>query len=42
VRRARHAESILHTLGDSGIIAEQDARKERGLRFGKDLRDDAR
>ena len=40
VRCARRAKGVLHTLGDAGIIAEQDAREERSLRFGESLRDD--
>ena len=37
---ACRAERILHIFGNAGVIAEQDAREERGLRFGQDLRDD--
>lgn len=39
---AHRVERILHALGDTGIIAEQDAREKRGLRFrhAMRLRDD--
>ena len=40
MRRAGRAERILHALGDAGIVAEQDAGEERGLRLRQDLRDD--
>ena len=40
MRRARGAEGVLHILGNACIIAKQDAREQRGLRLGKNLRDD--
>jgi hypothetical protein len=38
--RACGAECIVHALGNAGIVAEQDAGEQRGLRFGEDVRDD--
>jgi hypothetical protein len=37
---ARGAKGVLHALGNARVVAEQNTREERGLRFRKDVGDD--